>query len=373
MHISEFDYELPSELIAQEPCAERDSSRMLVLDRRSGRYCDDSFNQFPDYLRPGDCIVLNNTRVFPARLTGHRVHRNAGAAAGAAVEVLLVRPLSSEQSSGPEDDRTSTVEWEVLAKPGRALRIGAEISFGIDVETPLRAIVTGILDEGRRSLRFEFTGDFNSIVDAIGQTPLPPYIKREGRQGSRLDAPRYQTLYASRRGAIAAPTAGLHFTPRMFDRLRGKGIEIMEITHHVGYATFQPVRVETIEQHAIASESYEIDTQAASRINAIREKGGRVVAIGTTTVRALESAANQDGSIRAERKSTDLFIYPGYNFRAVDALLTNFHLPKSSLLMLVSAFAGKEHTLDAYRHAVTEKYRFFSYGDCMLTGDLLCR
>ncbi|QQS48786.1 MAG: tRNA preQ1(34) S-adenosylmethionine ribosyltransferase-isomerase QueA [Acidobacteriota bacterium] len=365
MHISEFNYELPPELIAQQPLAERDASRMLVLDRRSGRYRDDLFMEFPNYLDQGDCIVINNTRVFPARLTGRRLH--ADRTTGAAVEALLVRQLSDEVSSGS----IKTIEWEALAKPGRALPVGAEIVFGANGEDTLRAAVTGILEEGRRRLRFEYRGDFNRIVDAIGQPPLPPYIKRP--EGSMSDATRYQTVYASRRGAIAAPTAGLHFTPRIFDALRHREIEIVEITHHVGYATFQPVRVETIEEHHIEPEAYEIDRDAARRINAARLDGRRILAVGTTCVRALESAADTDGSIRPERASTRLFIYPGYTFRAVNALLTNFHLPKSSLLMLVSAFAGRDHTLQAYRHAVSEKYRFFSYGDCMLTGDWECR
>lgn len=369
MLISDFDYELPPELIAQEPRDLRDSSRMLLLNRSTGRYCDDLFANLPDLLEAGDCIVLNNTRVFPARLTGRRVRQGETIARGAAVEALLVRPLG-EPATGPNG---TVVEWEALAKPGRSLQPGAEIFFGNDDDPPLRAVVTGILDEGRRSLRFTCRGDFNAVVDSVGQPPLPPYIKRTGAEGSRLDAPRYQTVYASRRGAIAAPTAGLHFTPRILERLKTNGIETVEITHHVGYATFQPVRVDVVEEHRIASESYLIEQEAARRINAARAAGGRIIAIGTTCVRALESAANPDRTIRAEQNSTQLFIYPGYNFRAIDGLLTNFHLPKSSLLMLVSAFAGRDRILDAYRHAVSEKYRFFSYGDCMLICDRICK
>jgi len=349
MRISEFDYELPDELIAQEPLPGRDHSRMLVLDRAKRSWRDSSFAEFPTLLNVGDVIVINNTRVFPARLIGHRV---VDGKRGALIEALLVQRVE-----GSDD------EWEVLAKPGRALKIGAEVEFG---DGRLRGIVTAIIEEGRRLIRFEYDGDFDRIVDEIGNTPLPPYIKRERSEDQRLDEPRYQTVFARQRGAIAAPTAGLHFTPRIFDELRARGVKIAEITHHVGYATFQPVRVEQIEEHRIASESYEIGEAAAATINEAKQAGHRVVAIGTTTTRALESAAGDDGSIRAERRGTELFIYPGYQFRAIDALLTNFHLPQSSLLMLVSAFAGRDLTLDAYRHAVAQKYRFYSYGDCML-------
>ena len=346
MHISEFNYDLPAELIAQEPLAERDQSRMLVVDRRAGAWRDGRFAEFPSLLAAGDVIVLNNTRVFPARLLGHRI---VDGAPGAQVEALLATRLAEN-------------EWEALARPGRALKVGAELSFG---HGRLRATVVEILPEGRRRLRFDADEDFDRILDEIGNTPLPPYIKRDADETHRLDEPRYQTIYASNRGAIAAPTAGLHFTPRIFDELRARGVEIVEITHHVGYATFQPIRVERIEEHAIASESYEISASAAETINKARISGYRVVAIGTTTTRALESAAEPDGRIRPERRSTDLYIYPGYRFRALDGLLTNFHLPQSSLLMLVSALAGKETILAAYRHAVEARYRFYSYGDCM--------
>jgi S-adenosylmethionine:tRNA ribosyltransferase-isomerase len=243
------------------------------------------------------------------------------------------------------------------------LKTGAELEFG---DGRLRGVITAIVEEGRRLIRFEYEGDFDRIVDEIGNTPLPPYIKRERSEDQRLDEPRYQTVFARERGAIAAPTAGLHFTPRIFDELRARGVEIVEITHHVGYATFQPVRVEQIEEHRIASENYEIGAEAAATINEAKRSGSRVVAIGTTTTRALESAAVADGRVRAERRNTELFIHPGYQFRAIDALLTNFHLPQSSLLMLVSAFAGRDPVLSAYRHAVAQRYRFYSYGDCML-------
>jgi S-adenosylmethionine:tRNA ribosyltransferase-isomerase len=350
MFISEFDYDLPDELIAQEPLAERDSSRMLVVDRANGSWRDSSFAEFPAFLNAGDVVVLNNTRVFPARLVGHRV---VNGRRGALVEALLVKRIGN-----------SATEWEVLAKPGRSLKIGAELEF---CEGRLRGVVTAVVEEGRRHIRFESDdGDFDRIIDEIGNTPLPPYIKRERNEERRLDEPRYQTVFARNRGAIAAPTAGLHFTPRTFDELRARGVKVVEITHHVGYATFQPVRVEEVEKHVIAAENYEIITLAAEAINHAKLSGARIMAVGTTTTRALESAADPDGRIRAGHGDTELFIYPGYQFRAVSALLTNFHLPQSSLLMLVSAFAGRDLILNAYRYAVAQKYRFYSYGDCML-------
>ncbi len=352
MLVSEFDYDLPDELIAQEPLAERDSSRMLVVNRASQSWRDSSFAEFPAFLNAGDVIVLNNTRVFPARLIGRRI---VNGRPGALVEAFLVCRLENSEN-----------EWEALAKPGRSLKIGAELEFG---DGRLRGVVTAIVEEGRRHIRFECNGDFDRIVDEIGNTPLPPYIKRERSEERRLDEPRYQTVFARERGAIAAPTAGLHFTPRILDELRARGVKIVEITHHVGYATFQPVRVEEVEKHAIAAESYEIISEVAETINQAKRSqpsGARIMAIGTTTTRALESAADPDGHVRAERRDTGLFIYPGYQFRAVDALLTNFHLPQSSLLMLVSALAGRDLVLNAYRHAVAQKYRFYSYGDCML-------
>jgi S-adenosylmethionine:tRNA ribosyltransferase-isomerase len=349
MHLSEFDYELPDELIAQHPLEARDRSRLLIVNRAEGNWRDSAFAELPLLLSAGDVVVVNNTRVFPARLRGHRLVRGER---GARIEALLVRRLSSEEN-----------EWEVLAKPGRALRVGAEVEFG---DGKLRGVVTAQLDEGRRRLRFAAAQNFDQIVDEIGNTPLPPYIKRARHQARRLDEPEYQTIYAKRRGAIAAPTAGLHFTARVLDELRARGIKVVEITHHVGYATFQPVRAELIEEHRIEAEDYEIPAQAAETINAARQTGGRIIAVGTTTARALESAAEPDGSIRAEQRATDLFIYPGYRFRALDALVTNFHLPRSSLLMLIAAFAGHDLALRAYRHAVAARYRFYSYGDCML-------
>jgi S-adenosylmethionine:tRNA ribosyltransferase-isomerase len=348
MLISDFDFDLPQELIAQEPLAERDRSKMLVVDRALGSWRDASFTNLPALLDPEDLVVLNNTRVFPARLLGERL--NTGAK-GAAIEALLVRAVSQ-----------SPIVWEVLARPGRALKIGAKIAFG---GGRLKGEVVGFGEEGRRLIRFDTDEEFQSVVDEIGNTPLPPYIKRSPTPKHRLDEPRYQTIYAQQRGAIAAPTAGLHFTPEIFNALKTRGIDVIEITHHVGYATFQPVRVESVEDHRIASEIYEISQAAADAVNRAKKMKRRVVAIGTTTTRALESAVSPDGSLRAETGSTELFIYPGHQFRTVDAMLTNFHLPQSSLLVLVSAFAGMELTLAAYRHAVHNLYRFYSYGDCM--------
>src|SRR5215510_11514437 len=354
MLVSEFDYLLPADLIAQAPAVERDQSRMLVLDRSARQWQDSSFAELPTLVNQGDLIVINNTRVFPARLIGHRLQRE-GDSEFRSVEVLLVRPLNEKKD-----------EWEILGRPARVLREGADVVFG---KGRLRGVVTAVLEEGRRQMRFEFDGDFDRIVDEIGNTPLPPYIKREVNEKNPLAEPRYQTVYARERGAIAAPTAGLHFTSRTFDELRARGVKTVEITHHVGYATFQPVRVEEVEKHAIAPESYEISDGAAEAINRAKLSGARVVAVGTTTTRALESAVDPGGRVRPGRGVTELFIYPGYHFRAVDALLTNFHLPQSSLLMLVSAFAERDLILNAYRHAVAQKYRFYSYGDCMLIGE----
>jgi S-adenosylmethionine:tRNA ribosyltransferase-isomerase len=349
MHISEFNYELPSELIAQHPLAERDCSRMLVVDRARGAWRDSSFAELPSLLVAGEVVVINNTRVFPARLIGHRLRNGER---GAKVEALLLGCLSREAN-----------EWEVMARPGRALKVGAELEFG---NGRLRGIVIAQLEEGRRRIRFETADDFDQLIDEIGHTPLPPYIKRDNQtETPRLNEPEYQTIYARERGAIAAPTAGLHFTERILAELRARAVNITEITHHVGFATFQPVRVEQIEEHHIETEYYEITDESAAMINAARGSGHRVIAVGTTTTRALESAVDDAGLIRAGRGSTELFIYPGWRFRAIDGLLTNFHLPQSSLLMLVAAFAGRELTLQAYLHAVRSRYRFYSYGDCM--------
>lgn len=345
MHISEFNFELPPELIAQQPLEPRDHARMLRINRQDKSWCDSSFAELPTLLSPNNVLVINNTRVFPARLIGHRILHGQS---GAKIEALLVRALAEN-------------EWEVMAKPGRALPIGAQLEFG----GKLRGEVTAIFTDGRRAIRFQADENLAALIDQIGNTPLPPYIKRDYEEKVRLDEPRYQTIYATQRGAIAAPTAGLHFTERVFAELNVRGIEVVEITHHVGAATFQPVRVENIEEHKIEAESFEISATAAKIINAAKQAGKRIIAVGTTTTRALESAADEKGLVKAGQQSAELFIYPGYRFRVIDALLTNFHLPQSSLLILVAAFAGRDLTLDAYQYAVKQGYRFYSYGDCM--------
>ncbi len=342
MLLPEFDYELPEELIAQHPLDRRDASRMLVVDRRSKTWTDSEFRNFPEHVNEGDVVVVNNTRVFPARLLGQRDPT------GGRVEVLLVREIQPDV-------------WEALIRPGNRLRSGASILFG----GKLKAEILDGASEGVRRIRLEGDGPTASLIDELGQTPLPPYIRRpEG--ASTEDSVRYQTLFARNRGAIAAPTAGLHFTPPIIDFIKAKGATVVEITLHVGYGTFEPVRVEEVDHHQVAAELMEITTSAAAVINKARAHGGRIIAVGTTTVRALESSVNAAGHIEPSLKETALTITPGYEFRITDALLTNFHLPRSSLLLLVSAFAGYELTLSAYRHAVAERYRFYSYGDCML-------
>ncbi|MEW6737648.1 MAG: tRNA preQ1(34) S-adenosylmethionine ribosyltransferase-isomerase QueA [Acidobacteriota bacterium] len=345
MHISDFDYQLPTELIAQHPAYQRDSSRMLIVERVQRRFSDHHFREFPQLLRAGDCLVLNDTRVFPARLLGTRAGYSAH------VELFLVRNLGADR-------------WEALVKPGRALRPGNQAVFG---DGSLRAEVLESLPSGRRIIELKSidSQSVESLIDRFGVTPLPPYIKRADAASLRLDEQSYQTVYAHTRGAVAAPTAGLHFTPQVLEAVRAGGVHTVTITHHVGYGTFQPVRVEQIEQHSIEAEQFIIDAEAAAVINSARAQGGRIIAVGTTTTRALETAANRSGEILACRRATDLFIYPGYHFKAIDALLTNFHLPKSSLIMLVAAFAGHKLVMDAYRHAVSQRYRFYSYGDCM--------
>lgn len=417
MLVSDFDYDLPERLIAQEPSSKRDSSRLLLVNRASGALTDSLFAALPDHLRAGDLLVLNNTRVFPARLIGRklRVTPRGDTVLGGRVEVFLV-------------SRIESLVWETLVKPGRALVPGARVEFA---RGKLTAEVIKWRERGRRVVRFEAAGDFDEIIDRIGRTPLPPYIKRD--EEDRLDAERYQTVFARERGAVAAPTAGLHFTPELLDRLRNVGVEIAEITLHVGYGTFQPVRVERVEDHRVEPEAYSISEEAAASINRALAEGRRVIAVGTTTTRALEAAARQGaeeqrgrgaeetwsggeeelrrrgaeepGSAGTDESSplphtaapppfrssaplplrssapldpsatarvtpgtatTDLFIYPGFEFRVVSGLVTNFHLPCSSLLMLVSAFAERELILKAYRHAVEQEYRFYSYGDAML-------
>jgi S-adenosylmethionine:tRNA ribosyltransferase-isomerase len=351
MHLSDFDYELPEELIAQQPLSQRDASRMLILDRKTRALTNSKFKALPDYVRPGDVLVVNNTRVFPARLIGQRDP------SGGRVEVLLVREIEV-QSTQPG---WSSSIWEALVRPAHRLKDGAWVRFG---DSHLRAQVLESSTKGLRLLRFEADEPLETLMNERGQTPLPPYIRRPSGT-SVEDRERYQTVFAREKGAIAAPTAGLHFTPEVMDALRTRKAQIVEITLHVGYGTFEPLRVDEIEQHRVGPEYFQIEQEAAAVINEGRAQGGRVIAIGTTTTRALESAVNDEGAIEAGGRETELTITPGYKFRVTDALLTNFHLPRSSLLLLVSAFAGRELTLEAYRYAVAAGFRFYSYGDCM--------
>ena len=341
MHISEFDYELPPELVAQTPLDQRDASRMLVLDRRPRAWTDSDFKNFPSYLRPNDVVVVNNSRVIPARLNGWRE-------SGGQVEIFLVREIEANV-------------WEALVRPGARLKKGARAVFGDG------RLIAEMMDDPGTELRrvsFHTDGSFEKALAEIGSTPLPPYIKRPAGVSTE-DRERYQTVYSKQRGAIAAPTAGLHFTPEVLAEV-AKIASIAEITLHVGYGTFEPVRVDDVAQHSVSSERFEISKAAVQTINDARAHDGRIIVVGTTTMRALESAATDDGRIVAGSGVADLTIKPGYKFKVADALLTNFHLPRSSLLILVSAFAGRELVLDAYRHAVAQRYRFYSYGDCML-------
>ena len=343
MNLADYDYELPEGLIAQYPASERDGARLMVLDRKTGRIDHAVFRSFPDFLRPGDCLVVNETRVFPARLNGFR------AGSGGAVELLLIRP---------DGDC-----WEVLARPGRRLREGAEVVFQ---EVDLVAVVTEVLSSGRRLVRFNGNASLELLLGRHGRIPLPPYIKRED---DPTDRERYQAVYARTPGAVAAPTAGLHFTSDLLERIRESGVEIVPVLLHVGPGTFQPVEVEDPRRHEMDAEYFEIGSEAAEKVNTCRRNGGRVVAVGTTTVRALESSAmeKRDGWILNPGSGwTRLFVYPPYRFKLIDTLVTNFHLPRSTLLMLVSAFADRGFTLGAYEEAVQQEYRFYSYGDAML-------
>ena len=364
MLVSDFHYDLPPESIAQEPLADRTASRLLHLDRRSGLWQDRAFREFPNLLRPDDLLVLNNTRVFPARLYGHRSGQRAQPLSphnpasrdflSGLIEILLTRQLL--------DDPT---EWECLVRPGRKIGVGEKLYFDDAHGNPvLEAEVLERGSFGERRIRFAPVPDFFAVVDRIGHVPLPPYITRADQPPDRH---RYQTVYAQSRGSVAAPTAGLHFTPEILKQIRARGIEIAQITLHIGLGTFQPVRAERVEDHNLHREQYEISAAAAHLINLAKSQGRRVVAVGTTTVRTLEFAAARAGESYVEygRGEADLFIYPGYSFRIVDALLTNFHLPQSTLLMLVCALAGKDLVLWAYRHGVEAGYRFYSYGDCM--------
>ena len=345
MKTSDFYYDLPEELIAQDPLEDRSSSRLLVLDKKTGETEHHVFREIVDYLDPGDCLVINDTKVIPARLIGAK-ERLIGAKeeTGAKIEVLLLK-------RGADD------VWETLVKPGRKAKPGTRISFGDGL---LTGEVVDIVDEGNRLIRFEYEGIFEEILDQLGQMPLPPYITHQLK-----DKDRYNTVYAEHPGSAAAPTAGLHFTPELLEKIKNKGVDIAHVTLHVGLGTFRPVKVDDVENHHMHSEFYMIDETAAEKINRAKENGKRVICVGTTSCRTIESAADENGRLKACSGWTDIFIYPGYQFKILDALITNFHLPESTLVMLVSALAGREHVLAAYEEAVKERYRFFSFGDAM--------
>ena len=339
MKTSDFYFDLPQEQIAQDPLEDRSSSRLLVLDKETGEYEHRVFRDIVDYLHPGDCLVLNNTKVIPARLFGEKE------GTGAHIEILLLK-------------RRENDIWETLVKPGRKAKPGTKISFGGGL---LTGEVLDVVEEGNRLIRFSYEGIFEEILDQLGQMPLPPYITHQLK-----DKNRYQTVYAKYDGSAAAPTAGLHFTPELLKQVKEMGVEIAEVTLHVGLGTFRPVKVENVLEHHMHSEFYMIDEEAAEKINRTRENGGRVICVGTTSCRTIESAADENGRLKASSGWTDIFIYPGYRFQVLDCLITNFHLPESTLLMLVSALAGREHILAAYEEAVKQGYRFFSFGDAML-------
>ena len=335
---SDFYFELPEELIAQDPLRDRASSRLLVLEKETGKTEHHVFRDILQYLVPGDCLVLNNTKVIPARLLGTKEET------GAAVEVLLLK-------------RKEKDVWETLVKPGKKMRPGARISFGRGL---LKAEVLDVVEEGNRLVRFTYDGIFEEVLDKLGEMPLPPYITHKLQ-----DKNRYQTVYAKYEGSAAAPTAGLHFTEELLREIEKKGVEIAYVTLHVGLGTFRPVKEENVLEHHMHSEYYEISQEAADKINAAKQRGGRVICVGTTSARTLESAADESGYLKACSGNTEIFISPGYRFKILDCLLTNFHLPESTLIMLVSALAGREQVLAAYREAVKERYRFFSFGDAM--------
>ena len=339
MKLSDFNYNLPEELIAQDPLEKRDNSRLMVLHRETGELEHKHFYDVIDYLNPGDCLVVNNTKVIPARLMGVKEET------GASIEVLLLK-------------RKEEKVWETLVKPGKKARVGARISFGDGL---LVGEVIDVVEEGNRLSRFEYDGIFEEILDQLGQMPLPPYITHQLQ-----DKNRYQTVYAKYDGSAAAPTAGLHFTEELLQKIQDKGIRIAKVTLHVGLGTFRPVKEENVLDHHMHSEFYIVDEEAANIINETKANGGRVISVGTTSTRTLETVAEPDGHIPVKSGWTDIFIYPGYRFKAVDCLITNFHLPESTLIMLVSALADRETILHAYETAVEEKYRFFSFGDAML-------
>ena len=338
MDVKDFDYDLPEELIAQDPLEDRSSSRLMVLDKKTGEVSHHIFKEIIKYLRPGDCLVLNNTKVIPARLYGVKEGTMAK------IEILLLK-------------RKQNDVWETLVKPGKKARPGARIVFGDGI---LVGEVVDVVDEGNRLIKFEYEGIFEEILDQLGQMPLPPYITHELK-----DKNRYQTVYAKYDGSAAAPTAGLHFTKELLEQVKQKGVNIAEVTLHVGLGTFRPVKVDNILDHHMHSEFYMVSKEAADMINSTKKSGHRVISVGTTSTRTLESAADENGMLRECSGWTEIFIYPGYKFKVIDGLITNFHLPQSTLVMLVSALAGRENVLSAYREAVEEKYRFFSFGDAM--------
>lgn len=338
MKLSDFNYNLPEKLIAQDPLENRDSSRLMILDRDTGEIHHKIFSDIIDYLNQGDCLVINDTKVIPARLIGTKIGTDAH------IEVLLLK-------------RRENSVWEVLVKPGKKARPGCRISFGDGL---LTGEIIDVVEEGNRLIRFEYDGVFEEILDRLGEMPLPPYITHKLE-----DRNRYQTVYARHEGSAAAPTAGLHFTNALLKRLENKGIIIARVTLHVGLGTFRPVKVENVLEHHMHSEYIYVEKAEADKINRAKNNGGRIISVGTTSCRTLESAADENGTIQPVSKETDIFIYPGYRFKAVDALITNFHLPESTLLMLVSALAGRENIMNAYNTAVTERYRFFSFGDAM--------
>ena len=336
----DFYYDLPEELIAQTPLQQRDTSRLLALNKVTGEVEHRHFYDILDYLQPGDCLVMNNSRVLPARLLGHRP-------TGGAVEVLLLRDLGNKK-------------WECLCKPGRKMQVGHEVLFG---NGELSAVVTEVREDGNRVVEFRYVGIFLEVLERLGKMPLPPYIKAE-----LADQERYQTVYSKETGSAAAPTAGLHFTNELLEKIREKGVLTAFVTLHVGLGTFRPVKAENIHEHHMHSELCMISQETAEILNETKKQGGRIVCVGTTSCRTLESLAKEDGTFEAGSKWTEIFIYPGYTFKAMDALITNFHLPESTLVMLVSAFAGRENVLSAYETAVRERYRFFSFGDAMYIG-----
>ena len=340
MKTHDFWYDLPEELIAQTPLQKRDTSKLLVLGRETGEIAHRQFYDIVDYLNPGDCLVMNDSRVLPARLLGHRP-------TGGAVELLLLKDLG--------DNR-----WECLAKPGRKMQIGSQVIFG---EGQLTATVVDITEEGNRIVEFAYEGIFLEVLEQLGKMPLPPYIKEELQ-----DQERYQTVYSRAVGSAAAPTAGLHFTNDLLEKIRAKGVQTAFVTLHVGLGTFRPIKAEDISEHHMHSELCMLSEETANVLNQTKKNGGRVICVGTTSCRTLESLVNEDGSFTEKSKWTEIFIYPGYQFKAMDGLITNFHLPESTLVMLVSAFAGRENVLHAYETAVSERYRFFSFGDAMFIG-----